>query len=109
MFQSPFNRPVLLIVLGVVLGAGWLEGPVLRAAAPLRQGKPASQEDAWARRALAEQVDDVQKLIKPQPGESRWMEIEWQTSLWTARELAATEGKPIFVWFGSGGSPACHT
>ena len=50
-----------------------------------------------------------QKQIKPQPGESRWMEIPWQHSLWTAREMAAKEGKPIFLWFGSGGSPACHT
>ena len=51
----------------------------------------------------------LRQLIKPQPGESRWMEIPWQYSLWTAREMAAKEGKPIFLWFGSGGSPACHT
>jgi hypothetical protein len=70
---------------------------------------PQVGQDGWASRALASQFDDVHQLIKPQPGESRWMEIPWQTSLWTAREIAAKEGKPIFLWFGSGGSPACHT
>ena len=32
-----------------------------------------------------------------------------EISLWEARQKAAAEGKPMFVWFGSGGSPACHT
>ena len=56
-----------------------------------------------------EQFEKVHKLLKPQPGESRWREIAWETSLWEARRKAAAEGKPIAVWTGSGGAPACHT
>jgi len=107
MFQSPIKKLVILAVILVV--AGGLQVPVLRATEPSTEGKPAGKEDTWASRALAERFNEIQKLIKPQPGESRWMEIPWQTSLWTARGLAAKEGKPIFLWFGSGGSPACHT
>ena len=58
---------------------------------------------------LIESFDDVQRLIKPQPGESRWMEVPWQTSLWDARQKAAAEGKPMFLWYGNNGPPACHT
>jgi hypothetical protein len=25
---------------------------------------------------------DLHKMLKPQPGESRWMEIEWYPSVW---------------------------
>ena len=56
-----------------------------------------------------QQFEQVHKLIKPHPGESRWREIPWLTSLWEARRQAAAEGKPIVVWTGSGGAPACHT
>jgi hypothetical protein len=48
-------------------------------------------------------------LIKPQPGESRWREIPWEISLWKARQRAAAEGKPMFVWAGSGGAPCAPT
>ena len=53
--------------------------------------------------------DKVHKFIKPQAGESRWMEIPWLTNLWEARQKAAAEGKPIFVWSGSGGAPCAPT
>lgn len=45
-------------------------------------------------------------LIKPQAGESRWMEIDWYPSVWEARKTAAAEGKPLFLMAGSGGAPA---
>jgi len=45
-------------------------------------------------------------LVKPQPGESRWMEVDWYASVWEARQRAAIEGKPIFLMAGSGGAPA---
>src|SRR5262245_59128362 len=99
MFQSSFFRQTLLAVIVV----SWWPDYGLRAQAPKQE------PDTWASQALIDKFDAVQKLIKPQPGESRWMEIPWQNSLWTAREMAAKEGKPIFLWFGSGGSPACHT
>jgi hypothetical protein len=53
-----------------------------------------------------DQFDKLHKLIKPQAGESRWMEIDWYPSVWEARQKAAKEGKPLFIWAGSGGAPA---
>jgi len=45
----------------------------------------------------------IQKHIKPQPGESRWMEIPWFLDLHAARQKAAAEGKPLFL-YSSGGA-----
>jgi len=53
-----------------------------------------------------EQFDKLHALIKRQPGESRWMEIAWHPTVWEARQKAAAEGKPLFIWAGSGGAPA---
>jgi RNA polymerase sigma factor (sigma-70 family) len=52
------------------------------------------------------EIETVHKLIKPQPGESRWMEVDWYPSVWEARKKAAAEGKPLFLWAGSGGAPS---
>lgn len=51
------------------------------------------------------EFDKLHNLIKRQPGESRWMEIDWYPSVWEARQRAAAEGKPIFIMAGSGGAP----
>jgi hypothetical protein len=47
--------------------------------------------------------------IRPQPGESRWLELPWQIDLHAARQKAAAEGKPLFVLSGGGatGIGAC--
>ena len=45
-------------------------------------------------------------MIKRQPGESRWMEIDWFPNIWEARQKAAEQGKPLFLMAGSGGAPA---
>lgn len=39
----------------------------------------------------------IHTQIKPQPGESRWLEIPWLTDLHEARRKAAAEGKPLFL------------
>ena len=44
-----------------------------------------------------------QKHIQPQAGESRWMEIPWFIDLHAARQKAAAEGKPLFI-YSSGGA-----
>jgi hypothetical protein len=44
-------------------------------------------------------------MLIPQPGESRWMEIDWYPSVWEGRKRAAAEGKPLFLMAGSGGAP----
>jgi hypothetical protein len=47
--------------------------------------------------------------IKPQPGESRWLDISWHLDLHEARRQAAAAGKPLFVYSGGGatGIGAC--
>ncbi len=58
----------------------------------------------WAAEALtATTFAQYQKHIKPQPGESRWMEIPWFLDLHAARQKAAAEGKPLFI-YSSGGA-----
>ena len=54
----------------------------------------------------ADEFAQLHSLIKPQPGESRWMEIDWHPRVWEARSKAAAEGKPLFFMAGSGGAPA---
>ncbi|MFT5468290.1 MAG: hypothetical protein ACI8UO_003399 [Verrucomicrobiales bacterium] len=45
----------------------------------------------------AETFSSIHEQIRPQPGESRWMEIPWLTDLHDARKKAAAEGKPLFL------------
>jgi hypothetical protein len=52
-----------------------------------------------------ENLARLHKMIKPQRGESRFLEIPWLLSLWEGREQAAREGKPILVWAGGWGVP----
>jgi hypothetical protein len=52
-----------------------------------------------------DQFEKLHRMLKPQAGESRWMEIDWHPSVWEARQKAAAEGKPIFIMAGSGGAP----
>jgi len=50
-----------------------------------------------------DQFGRLHKLIKPQPGESKWATIPWLTDLAEARRKAAAEDKPLFVWRAGGG------
>jgi len=54
-------------------------------------------------RLSADEFANAQKLIKPQPGESRWMEVPWFLDLHEARQKAAAEGKMLFI-YSSGGA-----
>ncbi len=47
------------------------------------------------------------EVIKPAEKELKWLEIGWGTDLWAAREKAAAEGKPIFLWEMDGHPLAC--
>ncbi len=79
----------------------WLFAVIVLAVAwvgPLRADEP--------KPLPADQFDKLHKLIKPQAGESRWMEIDWYPSVWEGWQKAAKEGKPLFIWAGSGGAPA---
>jgi hypothetical protein len=47
------------------------------------------------------------ETIRPRRGEASWATIPWITDLWEARQKAAQEGKPIFVWSASGDPLGC--
>ncbi len=55
----------------------------------------------------AEQLPKLIAAIKPKPEESKWLSIPWETSLWTARQKAAAEGKPILLWEMDGNPLGC--
>jgi hypothetical protein len=75
---------------------GPLVAAVFCAAAPAVSGQTALEPS---------QFEALRHLIRPQPGESRWREVEWLTSLHEARVRAAAEGKPILLWSGGGAPP----
>lgn len=52
-----------------------------------------------------EQANELKKLILPQQGENPFWRVAWLNDIWEARQKAAAEGKPIFVWGGSEGAP----
>ena len=51
----------------------------------------------------------IHSLIKPQPGESPWRQINWLTSVSEARQRAAPENKPILIFTAADGSPLGRT
>jgi hypothetical protein len=52
-----------------------------------------------------QQANDLKDLILAQEGENPFWQVEWLNDIWEARQKAAAEGKPIFVWSGSEGAP----
>ena len=72
---------------------------------PTALGQPAADEVKLS----AETFGPLRKQIRPQPGESRWLELPWLIDLHAARQKAAAEGKPLFVLSGGGatGIGAC--
>lgn len=92
-----------LALLVVCTGAGWLtfRAVAQSAAAPL-PGEACPDALVPADEARFSQAH---RLLKPQPGESRWLEANWLTSVWEARRRAAAEGKPIFLVVAGKDSP----
>ena len=53
-------------------------------------------------------VDDfyrLQKMIRPQKGESPWRRIPWRIDLEKARRQAAKENKPLLIFTAADGNP----
>ena len=50
--------------------------------------------------------EKLHKELQP-PKDELWRSIPWQVSIIEARELAAKEKKPIFVWVASGEPLGC--
>ena len=55
------------------------------------------------------ELDRLLKIIKPQPGESPWREIDWLTDVTEARERAVAEDKPLVIFTAADGSPLGRT
>ena len=87
------SRPARALMGAAVCATLWLAASL-----------PAQEQEARLRLSVAE-IEKLHRLIKPKPHESRWMEIDWHPSVWEARQKAAKEGKPLFLWAGSGGAP----
>jgi hypothetical protein len=49
-------------------------------------------------------LDSLHKLILPGKGDSQWLSVSWlpATNIWAARQKAAAEGKPLFLWYMAG-------
>jgi hypothetical protein len=84
---------MMMHFIAMILGAG-----LVLVTSLVRADQPAPLSTA--------QFEKLHQTIKPQRGESRWMEIDWHPNVWEARQKAAREGKPLFIWAGSGGAPA---
>ena len=79
------------LLIGVLALAGLLQD---------RPGVPALAPEDFSR---------LHEMIRPQPGESPWLDIEWMTSLRGARERAAAVGKPVLVVTAADWSPLART
>jgi len=77
---------------------------VLLAVSPLIGGVASAQPAPAEVKLNDETFAQLHKQIRPQPGESRWMEIPWLIDVHEARQKAAAEGKPLFVYSGGGAS-----
>ena len=94
--MPPTNSPKWTLLLAVMVATGIFHCP--------RGQAQAQQKDA--RRLSAVEFENLHRMIKPQAGEARWMELTRYPNIWESRQKAAAEGKPLFLWAGSGGAPA---
>ena len=44
------------------------------------------------------EFEQVSRLCRPSDSNEGWRGIEWEIDLWAARDCAAKEGKPVFLW-----------
>ena len=84
----------------------WTRALIVVAAMSLFPCPGGQAQEKEAQLLSAAEFEKLHQMLKPQPGESRWMEIAWYPNVWEARQKAAAEGKPLFLWAGSGGAPA---
>jgi hypothetical protein len=66
-------------------------------------------EDDLTRLIQTAEFDHLFKLIKPQPGESPWREIDWLTDVTEARKRSVAEDKPLIIFTAADGSPLGRT
>ena len=57
--------------------------------------------------ADAQQFDQLHTFIKPKIEELRWTEIPWEIDLGHARQKAALQNRPLFIWAMNGNPLGC--
>jgi len=63
----------------------------------------AGSADGAEQTVTPDRLASLQRMISPQPDESRWAKVPWETNLKQARERASREDKPLFLWRSGGG------
>ena len=53
------------------------------------------------------QFNELHKKMAPRGDQERWATIPWQSDLTVARQKAAREGKPLFMWIMDGHPLGC--
>jgi hypothetical protein len=75
----------LMVRCTLTLAVGWLVIP--------------AAGQAWSAEPIAtERFETLRTVIRPKPGEERWLQVPWLINLTEARRKAAAEGKPILLW-----------
>lgn len=101
------NHKITKALALALLGTGLIGlGHPTRATEPSPPSRAGKSDEGQVREDAP--FEQLHAFLKPQPGEARWEQIPWLTSFWKARQKAAAEGKPIFVWWGGSGPPAGH-
>jgi hypothetical protein len=103
LIPSSRMTPVLLAGWVALAGIGWPQssGRASEPTGSIAQKDPRPDEAGL----LPAEFARVRALIRPHPGESRWAELPWESSLWEARKKAAAAGKLIFI-MGAGSGTA---
>jgi hypothetical protein len=78
----------------------WFAGLLLGTLAAISTVGQARAESSPA----PERFDALFQLIAPGADEAGWTRVSWMPSqdIWRARQKAAAEGKPIFLWYMAG-------
>ena len=85
-----------------------ITGVLVAAIAGAARGQPpASPRNSSESGLTAEQFTRLHLCIKPKPREWKWAQIPWQTNLHAARQQAAREGKPLYLWIMVGNPMTC--
>jgi serine/threonine-protein kinase len=105
------NRILALAGTGALLAVGILCLKMIPGAlsGPSQSSRPqvAASQPHSGRDAPTVATEALRALILPSPGEDKWLQIPWMTSLWQARKKAAAEDKPIMLWVMSGHPLGC--